>query len=151
MSSGRATYSTWSRWVQVAIRTSDTRVGSLELPACSSRQPHGEDGTARRGVDRERPIVSVDDDAARGRQPEPGALADVLRRVEGVEDPLALPGRDARAVVGDLHERVVAVARGAHGDPPVLPERVDRIVNQVGPHLVELGSPYGQPPEVPII
>ena len=43
-------------------------------------------------------------------------------------------------VVGDLDDGTRAVAAGGHGDRALRPERVNRVVEQVGPHLVELGA-----------
>ena len=50
----------------------------------------------------------------------------------------ALIGGYAGAVVTDVDEYAFAVAARRDLDRPALAERVDRIVEQVGPHLVEL-------------
>src|SRR5205823_7944390 len=75
----------------------------------------GERGRAGPRLDRQRAVVAVHDDPPRGGEPEPGAPADVLGGEEGVEQPLARAGGDARAVVGDHDLRAVAVAPRAHG------------------------------------
>ena len=53
-------------------------------------------------------------------------------------------GRDPRAVVGDVDDDALAVAPRAHRDRALVAERVDRVVEQVRPHLVELGAADGQ-------
>ena len=49
-------------------------------------------------------------------------------------------GVHAGAVVGDVDHRAIAVAPGGDGDRARVAERVDGVVEQVGPHLVELGA-----------
>ena len=89
--------------------------------------------------------MAVDDDPPRGRQAEAGALADVLGREERVEDALGQLLGDARAVVGDVDDqRSRRRARVEIVIVPLLAERVDRVVEQVRPHLVELGAAHGQ-------
>jgi len=55
------------------------------------------------------------------RQPEPGALPDFFRRVEGLEDPLHHVGRHAAPRVLDLQPRDAVLAHGA--DPQLAAER----------------------------
>ena len=97
------------------------------------------------GVEGQRAVVAVDDDAPRGVEPEAGALADVLGGEERVEDALAdrrrgMPGPSSAMSIA----RAVAVAPRGDRDRPGLAERVDRVVEQVRPHLVELGAVHGQ-------
>ena len=82
----------------------------------------------------QRAVVAVGHDAVRGREAEAGAVADVLGGEERVEDVPAVLGGDAGAVVGDAG----TVAPGRDRDGAALAEDVDRVVEQVGPHLVEL-------------
>src|SRR5688572_28231363 len=59
-------------------------------------------------------------------EPEPGPLARILGREEGIEDPIQMLGSDARAVVRHLEHHAAhaleARASGAPGSPGVAPE-----------------------------
>ena len=103
-----------------------------------------ERGAAGLGLERERAVVAVDDDPSRGGEAEPRARADVLGGEERVEHAVAVLRRDARAVVADLDDRAAVVAPRGDRDRAVLAERVDRVVEQVGPHLVELGAAHAE-------
>ena len=88
---------------------------------CSSgedRQPHLEAGVAGFGEDADVALVVFDDHAVGDVQAEARALADVLGRVEGLEDPLPHVFGDAGAVVGDLDEHPPVLAGGADRDRP---------------------------------
>ena len=61
-----------------------------------------------------------------------------------------ISARDPGAVVGDLDLGEVAEAASGDRDRPALAERVDRVVEQVGPDLVELGAAHGQLGEVQV-
>ena len=106
---------------------------------------------ARSRLERQRAVVTVDDDPAGRRQPEPGSPSHVLGREEGVEDPRLDLRRHPGAVVRDLDERVPGHVAGGDRDRPVIAERIDRVVEQVRPHLVELGSAHGQPGKRPVV
>ena len=73
-------------------------------------------------------------------QPEPGAAARRLGRVEGLEDPLADLRGHPRPVVTDLDDHVAVAREGADLDPAVAAHRIDRVVEDVRPHLVELAA-----------
>lgn len=88
--------------------------------------------------------MAVDDDPPGRIETEPGAMADILGGEEGIEDPVAQLAGDPRSVVGDLHLGAVSVQPGAQGDRALLTERIDRVVDQVGPDLVELGPARDQ-------
>ena len=107
-------------------------------------QPHAEDGVAGSTVERQRAVVALDDDAPRGGEAEAGAVPDVLGREERVEDPRGELVGNAGAVVGDLDDRAVAVGARGDRDRAALAERVDRVVEQVRPDLVELGAVHGE-------
>ena len=92
----------------------------------------------------ERALVAVHDDPVRGGQPESGAVAHVLGGEERVEHAVADLGGDPGAVVGDLDLGEVAEAARGDRDRPAVVERVDRVVEQIGPDLVQLGAAHGQ-------
>src|SRR4029079_7850553 len=79
------------------------------------------------------------DDRARDRQPE--ACAAVGRHaaaaLEGLEDALAIHGRDARAGVGDLDLEAVLDDFGAHGHAAVRRRVADRVLDQVEEHPLQ--------------
>src|SRR5690606_31260508 len=84
--------------------------------------------------------VPVDHDPVAHVQPEAGAVPDRLRGEERLEDPAAHVGWDARPGVADLDEHALVVdAAGAHGEGAAAAHGVDRVVDDVGPDLVELG------------
>ena len=80
----------------------------------------------------------ANDDALGDVEPEAGALPDGLGGEEGVEDArLQLVGYP-RPVVADLDAHTLALPARAQRDPPVGTERIDRVVDQVRPNLVQL-------------
>src|SRR6266568_4532484 len=70
-------------------------------------------------------------DLAADGEAQPGALAARLGGVEGLEDALALLGRDAGAGVRHLQRQQAVVAAGAHGQLAALPHGVDRVGDEV--------------------
>src|SRR5919197_245223 len=102
--SGSSVTWTWSRWVQgMGVSRSD---GERDV----------ERRAARFGVEGQRAVVAIDDDASRGGEAEAAPTPDVLGRVEGLEDAVARLGRDARAVVADVDERARVLAPGRDRD-----------------------------------
>ncbi len=91
----------------------------------------------------------VCDDVVDGVEAEAGSLTGLLRGEERFEDALLDRGRDLRAVVLDLHHDAVVLQRRCHDDLPVvdarLADRICRVVDQVGPHLVEAAAMGGDP------
>ncbi len=83
-------------------------------------------------------VVLVHDDPPGDVQPQPGALADRLGGEERLEDPRDDVGRDARAGVADLDLRRVVASPGPEGERAVAAHRLQRVVDQVRPHLVQL-------------
>ena len=75
-------------------------------------------------------------DLAHDIQAQPGAFAGRLGGEEGIEDLLANFRRDAAASIGDRHQCVVAVATQAQGQAALVVHRLQRVMHQVGPHLV---------------
>ena len=76
-------------------------------------------------------------DAVHDREPHSGALARLLGREEGLEDPLRRGGVDARAVVGDAQLHVVALHRRAAA-------RTERILDAYRSDLDDDASGVGQ-------
>src|SRR5439155_584122 len=74
------------------------------LSGSGEGQPDVERRAAGAGVDRQRAVVAVDDDAPGRREAEAGALPDVLRGEERVEDALADLVRDPGAVVAHVDD-----------------------------------------------
>src|SRR5262249_55103690 len=108
--------------------------------------------STRRRVDRQRhaelraPGAAIDFDLTAVPQNEPpgdvdtqaGALADRLRREEGIEDALADLRRQACPIVDDSHEDGISVMAGRDRDAAL--RRVQRVVDQVRPDLVEFAA-----------
>src|SRR5262249_10296411 len=87
-------------------------------------------------------------------EPRPGFLPPSLCREEGIEDPRQHLGVDSGTVVDDAHARNAArlVDLGLEPDLAAPTERLYRVVNQVGPDLIELvhvDGDSGQRPESP--
>ena len=97
--------------------------------------------------------AALADEAVDHRQAKARALAEVLRREERLENPLADVVRDPDALVGDLEhdglsgmrehvrERLVIVAGGeprAHGDRSAIGHRIARVDDQVEDDLLHL-------------
>src|SRR5919112_4327926 len=98
------------------------------------------------------------DDLARDPQPEAGALALRLRGEERLEDPRQRLGRDTRTIVGHPHDDPRALDRRRDRDPTnarpsgcrAAGQRLLRVLDQVGPYLVELVDVHrdtGEPAE----
>src|SRR5215471_10175696 len=85
-------------------------------------------------------VMPSDDDAPADIQPEAGALADGLGREEGLEDPLLNIGGYPRPAVANVDDKLVTVERGPDGQRARSVHRRYRIVDQVGPDLVELAG-----------
>ena len=105
------------------------------------RQAHLEPGVARARLEPQVTVVLVDDDPPGDVEPQPGALAERLGGEERLEDAVPDLFGDTGAGVADLDEQVRPrpgpCARSACPCPSMAP---DRVVDQVGPHLVELGG-----------
>src|SRR5699024_907354 len=102
------------------------------------RQTHLEHGPPRLGVDADLAAVAIHHDAPGDVEPETGALADILRRVARLERARRHRRRHACAGVADLDAAVARVSPGHDLERADAFHRVDRVVDQVGPHLVEL-------------
>ena len=119
----------------------------------SQRKQDGEHGAAAgRRIDGDAALVAAHD-AVDHREPEAGALARILGGEERIEDPAENRRLDAVPGVGDGKGQVAAggqraVDRGARSvenrlaqpdpDLALLPERLSRVEDQVGQHLVDL-------------
>src|SRR3954469_7314573 len=73
-------------------------------------------------------------------EPPPAAPLALLRveALELLEDPVALRGRDAEALVGHLDQARAVLAPHSQLDPPALGRVLDRVVDQVDEHLPQL-------------
>ena len=80
------------------------------------------------------------DDALNDVEAETGAFADRLGREERLEDPRLHVGGNADAVVDDAHDRRATVAGGLDPQHAMIRHRVDRVVGQIGPDLIELAG-----------
>ena len=101
------------------------------------RQQDDEPGVAGLGLHPQIAVVLLDDDPAGQIQPEPGALAERLGGEERVEDAADDVLGDARSVVADLDaDHLFVLALRAHRQRAVAVHRLDRVVDDVGPHLV---------------
>ena len=96
--------------------------------------------SGRGGVDVDQAAVALDHDPAGDVEAEAGALADVLGREERLERARDDLRRHARSGVGDLDHDPVALGAGAHREGARAVHRVDGVVDQVGPDLVELAG-----------
>jgi hypothetical protein len=102
------------------------------------READLETGVAGCGVQLQVAMVAVDHHSPADVEPQPGALADWLGRKERFEDALGDLRRDTTTSVADLHQGELAVTGGAHGEGALPVHRIDCVVDQIGPHLVEL-------------
>src|SRR5689334_16059178 len=84
----------------------------------------------------------IRDNAVRNRQSEPGALTLLFRGPERVPDARALRLGNARAVILDLDERVLAFATRAHGDPGAA--RLYLALDRAGQRLLSVGDEVHQ-------
>src|SRR5262245_37557799 len=75
----------------------------------------------------------------------------LFRREEGLEDAAELLRRDAAATVRDLDHRAVALAAGADRNGPRSAHRVDRVVDDVGPDLVETAAERPDGRQAPVV
>lgn len=76
-------------------------------------QPDHEFGIAGLGGEADAAIVLGGDDAAGDIEPEAGSDTDGFGGVEGLENLLAMLGRDAAALVGDADADIAAFSSGA--------------------------------------
>src|SRR5256886_2731962 len=111
--------------------------GALGRPRrLTGRQREAEQRAATRpGLAPDAPAVGLDDRAA-DREPQAGAAARA-DAVELVEDLLLLPGGQAGAAVGDLHDDLVAPAMRLHVDRLAGRRVLGRILDQVDEHLLD--------------
>src|ERR1700716_516899 len=108
-------------------------------------------GVARLRLHADVAVVATDDDAIADVQTEAGAVANVLGREERFEDaPLQL-GRNSGPGVADLDKDPIVFSGGPNSQRPFPIHGVDGVVDQVGPHLVQLarlGADLGEAPVV---
>src|SRR5512145_2480166 len=117
--------------------TAEPRSPSAGRP---QRQPDPNDGVPGPRVDVDLPAVTLHDDSAGQVEPEPGALADLLgreERLEGVGGDLL--GHTV-AGIPDLDDDGAVIGVRPDRERPLALHGVDRVVDEVGPHLVELAG-----------
>ena len=71
---------------------------------------------------------------------EPGTLPDRLGREERFEHAVADRGRDARSVVDDANHDALPLDVRGHIDAAAVGNGVERVVDQIGPDLIELAD-----------
>src|SRR5687767_12130095 len=76
-------------------------------------------------------------DAVRDREPEAGALANLLGREERIVDARQLLGRNARAGVADFDDRAAAVLARHDREPAPFGHRVPGVEEQVQEYLLQ--------------
>src|SRR2546423_6940116 len=97
-------------------------------------------GFARLGVDGDRAAVALDDDALCDVETQTGAFAHVLSRVEDLERAGRYLQRHPRAGVTDLDDDIVPLGPRRQPQRACSVHRVDGVVDEVGPHLVEFAG-----------
>src|SRR5437870_6030661 len=105
------------------------------------RESDGEAGPARLRGETEPPPVGLDDPAG-DVEPESGALTHRLGGEEGLEEPgLHVVGNPGSVILNGYDHLAVAHGDG-HCDPPAtaVVDGVSGVVEEVGPHLVELAA-----------
>src|SRR6187431_2367576 len=80
------------------------------------------------------------DDATSHVEAETRAVTDGLRREERIEDPRSNVLRDTRAIVRDSNENRIAARRGRYCDVALVANRIDGVVDQLLPHLIDLAA-----------
>src|SRR5258707_8460277 len=112
------------------------------LPRCLAgvkRQPDPEPGIPGNGLHLEVAVVPADDDPPGDVQSQARTLAYGLGGEERLEDPVLDLLGDARAGGGELHEKPLAIRGRPDGQRSISGHGRDRVVDQVGPDLIELG------------
>src|SRR5262249_53309831 len=88
-------------------------------------------------------------------QTKPAALADSFGGKEGVKNLLADLLGNAGAGIADLHQPPLGIPRRTHAQPPrrvraVSAHRIESVIDQVGPSLVQLASPGANARKSPV-
>ncbi len=73
-----------------------------------------------------------------GVESQPGAFSDSLGGEERFEDVRLYIGRNPRTVVGDLNHHAIILAIGSNSKFAFAAHRVNGIVDDVGPNLIQL-------------
>src|SRR5215472_2488675 len=102
------------------------------------RQPDAEPGVAGNGLHPDVAMVAANHNPEGDVEPEAGAVAHWLGSEERLENPVLDLGRDPGASVAELDQQHVSVERGADGERPGPVHRRNRVVDQVGPDLIQL-------------
>src|SRR6266498_6129295 len=95
---------------------------------------------ARCRLHRDLAAVTIDNDPADDVETQSGAFARLLGGDERIEDPGGQVGRNTWAVIPDIDNRYAVFVAGADGDLPAPLHCIDSIINEIRPHLVQLGA-----------
>src|ERR1700688_412228 len=119
----------------IFLRTPRTALAS----ALRQGQPYLKTCISRLGLDLNVATVLLHN-ALHGIEAQPGSLPDALRREEGLEGVWPNLGRNPRTVIANLHHNAIVLAIGAHSQLTLSAHRVNGVVDDVGPDLVELAA-----------
>src|SRR5215210_2173492 len=130
---------TWRFSEQISSNICAFPIPSTSVSCVIYRQPYRKSRLARLRPDGDLATVR-DDDAPHYVEAEPGPRADLLGRVEGLEDALPRLMRYPRPVVHDLDHDQILFRKRPHSDVTAPVHRVRGVVDEVRPDLVELAA-----------
>ena len=84
--------------------------------------------------------MPVRDDTITNHQPQAGAFADAFRRKKRFKQPRFDVGRNAAPIILDFHEDLTVILTRSHPDMTALLNGIDRIIEKIGPHLIEFDT-----------
>lgn len=82
----------------------------------------------------------LSDDAQRGINVKGSTLSHLLRGEEGIENALLHVRRNAGAIVADFHDGAIQLVKRANPELAFAVHGVNGIINEIGPHLIELAA-----------
>src|SRR5438093_11761529 len=107
--------------------------------SCRWREPHWRTRVAGWRADLNRAPVLRHNSQSRV-ESEPCTLADFLGGKERLKDVRLNGGGNARTIVGDLNHHAIVFAIGPHPKFAFAAHRVNGVVDNVGPHLIQLAT-----------
>jgi Domain of unknown function (DUF5134) len=120
-----------------AVRSLSAGMGGMGASANGSRFSHRVPGL---GIDGDEAAVPLHNRTPRDVETETGAFPRVLGRVEGVERAGRYLRWHTRSGVADLDDDVLLLDPGRQPERPCAVHRIERVVDEIGPHLVELAG-----------